>query len=454
MVALRSRRLEALLGSRLDDLVYQDILGFVASQAPEAFDLDYKSALYGGSDRDKRDLATDVAALANTAGGLLMLGLQEDDQARAAATPGVDISDEQRSRIERVIASGIVPLPSFDLIAVENPDSPGNGVLIIAIPRSPLAPHAVLVNEGFRYPRRNGSNTRYLSEPEVADAYRTRFAGGIRQKDRADRAEEEATARLDHRDTLWLVVSLVPDLPGEFMINRNTQLAFQRDVIHTSPAVIPHSYTWQRTSVGRRRLLVDGNRSPDPLPQSISSELHEDGTGVFAIVIAEPRANDGPHAAFEPPMFPVDDEELVSSLISALRFLGVHARDRAAAGGDALVRAFIYPLRGNDRQAFLSHSRGHRGVPQQIGTHVLSGHQPPAERVIPLDSIATDGVDLIAAACLIATELFQMFGWPEVGQLTREGAIRRLYWSRHWQPPLLAWAHEHGIRVLDETLPD
>ena len=39
-----------------------------------------KGELYGGNDRAKRDLAGDAAALANTAGGVLLLGVAEDDR--------------------------------------------------------------------------------------------------------------------------------------------------------------------------------------------------------------------------------------------------------------------------------------------------------------------------------------------------------------------------------------
>jgi hypothetical protein len=40
----------------------------------------------------------------------------------------------------------------------------------------------VIVNQGLRYPRRNGTVTRYLSEPEVATAYRERLVGAQRQQ--------------------------------------------------------------------------------------------------------------------------------------------------------------------------------------------------------------------------------------------------------------------------------
>src|SRR6185312_2754568 len=121
----------------------------------------------------------DVAALANTAGGLLILGVEEDNQAQACAIPGVDISDTQQRRIVQIVGGGVLPLPVVEVKPLEEPGRPGHGVLVIAVPRSPLAPHAVIVNDGLRYPLRSGSTTRYLTEPEVADAYRRRFASSV-----------------------------------------------------------------------------------------------------------------------------------------------------------------------------------------------------------------------------------------------------------------------------------
>jgi Putative DNA-binding domain len=142
MVALRSARLEALLGSRLEDVQYSAVTTLISSQVAETFDLDFKSEMYGVLDKDKRDAATDVAALANTADGLIIGGIAEDDQARAAAAPGVALSDAEERRIRQIVASHVVPLPVFDVVRVEDPGRPGHGLVLIAVPRNPLAPHA------------------------------------------------------------------------------------------------------------------------------------------------------------------------------------------------------------------------------------------------------------------------------------------------------------------------
>jgi hypothetical protein len=127
MVALRSARLEALLGSRLELVQHADLLALVSDHVPEAFDLDFKSEMYGPADRDKRDAATDIAALANTAGGLLVLGIEEDKQARATAAPGLELSESDERRIRQIVGSQIVPMPVIDVLRVEDPGWPWRG---------------------------------------------------------------------------------------------------------------------------------------------------------------------------------------------------------------------------------------------------------------------------------------------------------------------------------------
>jgi uncharacterized protein YwbE len=174
----------------------------------EAFDLDYKRTTYGSSDGDKRALRVDVAALANTAGGVIVIGVAEDTQARAAAAPGVLLSDGEIGRMRQIVAPGVSPMPVFDILSIPDETDPALGFYVIAVPRSPSAPHAVLVGDSLRYPKRNGATTRYPSEPELATAYRDRTAGGARQKSRIAEIETEAIDRLTLNGP-WLVLSVL-----------------------------------------------------------------------------------------------------------------------------------------------------------------------------------------------------------------------------------------------------
>jgi len=127
MVALRSRRLERLFGARLEHVSYAQIAGLVASSTEEAYDLDFKVGIYGKSDKDKRDLAGDVVAMANTAGGVIVLGIEEDAQARAVGAPSVALSDAEVGRMHQIVAALVSPLPRYDIRQVEDEQQPGHG---------------------------------------------------------------------------------------------------------------------------------------------------------------------------------------------------------------------------------------------------------------------------------------------------------------------------------------
>src|SRR6266568_890518 len=454
MVGLRSARLEALLGSPLELVQHADLMALISNQVPEAFDLDFKSEMYGPTDKDRRDAATDVAALANTAGGLLVLGIEEDDQARATAAPGLELSEADERRIRQIVGSQVVPMPVLDVLRVEDPDRPGYGLVLIAVPRSPLAPHAVVVNDGLRYPRRNGATTRYLSEPEVADAYRERFAAPRRQADRASEVETDALGRLaTTEDQAWVVVSLVPDLAGSLVINQAALSAARDELMGRQPLIMPTSLGWRRVSIGRHRILADGSMDNSRRARFLSADLHYDGAGAFAAFVLGPRPSQITPNTDEPETRQIDDEMVVNGILSGLRFLARHARDRTAAGGNALIRAQLYPV-GGQQPLRLTYNRGFgRGFGDSLGDRIMTDAGAPPERVAPLDALAADGSDLVTATYLLATDVFQEFGWAEAAQFTSDGRVRLRYWRQEWHAPVTQWAATAGISTTQETLP-
>ncbi|WP_316783573.1 AlbA family DNA-binding domain-containing protein [Streptomyces sasae] len=214
MTAHHSPRLEGIFGDRLDAVTHEQVASLKANSVTEDYDLDLKAELYGRSDKARRDLAGDVSALANTAGGVLVLGIDEDDQARAVGLPGVDLSDSEGRRYRQIVADLVHPQPEFEIVTLEDPQQEGHGFLLIVVPRSPLAPHAVHVDVGLRYPKRYGTTTTYLSEAQVALAYRERFAGFQRGFEDLKRHEADLVSRLNGTHQAFVLVDPGYDVLG------------------------------------------------------------------------------------------------------------------------------------------------------------------------------------------------------------------------------------------------
>ncbi|MET8836964.1 hypothetical protein ABZV78_24040 [Micromonospora sp. NPDC004540] len=146
------------------------------------------------------------------------------------------------------------------------------------------------------------------------------------------------------------------------------------------------------------------------------------------------------------------DEAIASVILSGLVQLGQHARDRAAAGGTALIRAQVVPV-NELRPTAIGHNRsfgfGESRTGDQYQTDVA-----PAEAAAALEDLATPGSQLVAAAALLLDELGQAFGVPEMGQVTRDGRIRRRYWGTNTgrRQAIEKWAADHGIEVVDEVI--
>jgi hypothetical protein len=441
MVALRSRRLERLFGARLDAVLHAQVADLVTNSVTEAYDLDFKAELYGNSDKDKRSCAGDVAALANTAGGVVVLGIAEDDQARAAAAPGVALSDGEVGRIRQIVASLVSPLPTFDILQVEDPQQAGRGFLLIAVPRSPSAPHAVLVNDGLRFPKRNGATTTYLSEPEVAAAYQDRFAGIQNRFGDLDQHERDLVARLDTSDQIFVVVTLAPALAGEFILDNKTVRVFEAEMNQKDPMILSRGIHWQRTRVGIRRLVADGTLNTGPA-RWLACELHQSGAGSFAAIVTE-RSNDNKVSQ-------LNDEDTFNAVWTGLRFLARHARDRAAAGGNATVQVTVWPV-SEEIPAQLVQRRGF-GFTDPLGRGEPATSQPVARGAFDIDDLAEEGPPLVAATYSLVSELFQHFGYPEAPQATRDGAFRIKYWREPVAQQVRAWAEGCGVEVSDQVI--
>ncbi|WP_345529458.1 ATP-binding protein [Nocardioides endophyticus] len=450
MTTFRSRRLEALFGTTLATLTADHIALLVDSAVGEEFDLDFKGSLYGRSDADRRALASDVAALANTAGGMLIVGVQEDSRARASSAPGVVLSDGEASRMRQIVASLVAPLPAFDISLIPKNDDEQTGFFVVCVPPSPSAPHAVLINDGLRFPKRNGSTTRYLSEPEVAFAYRSRFSSAGQQQDRRCEVESQALTRL-RRDRPWVVVTLVPDVAGDLALTTESVHRFRESILNQEAwSVTPMSVRFQRADVGWRRLRADGSTSEDASrAQSsrwVSIELHADGCGSYALQVPDlrERSQSVPEIRHEATL--INDESLVAAVLTGLTRLGRHAEDAAASGGCIVGTRVL----SEDLKSGVAIGHVRRGFAQSRSTNVVPSIA--AIGAAALDDLANPGPDLVRLAARMCDELAQGAGIPELGQLSTEGEVRHRYWSHQAWPMVEAWAASHAIPVNEGSV--
>jgi hypothetical protein len=449
-------------GAHFDELTAERIQSLVTNGVAESFDLDFKETLYGKSDSAKRDLVGDVAALANTAGGVIVVGVAENGQAQATAADGVDLSDAERARMLQVIASGVSPLPAVDIIPVPLPhkeqagdsepvgdaEQTTRGYFLITVPRSLTAPHALIVNHGFRLPKRNRPTTRYQSEPEVAAAYRERFSTLAAQGERVEAMEQELRSHLETDRFPWLIVSLAPDLPGDMELTHALCQEFAQEIIGKEARIcVPIGTSFRRAHVGRRRLVADGGSAGDERLSWVAAEFHCDGAGTYAQYVADLRAESSRPDRKESKDQLASDEGLVLAVMSGLHHLARHSRDRAATGGSALIRATLVPSDGCTIE--IGHSRQF-GRDSRSSVKVTS--EVTAESVADIDSLADPGPELVAATARLADDLAQSFGIAELGQVSRTGEVRIRYWRSQDQAQIHTWAEALGIALSPETL--
>lgn len=139
---------------------------------------------------DTRETALDVTSLANTAGGVLLVGADETD-GRLSALPGLqDNVDEEIQRLESILRSRVDPTLPPSLV-VRPVEIDAATVLVVAVPRSWRRPHLVRSGSRWTLARRNSSGKYPLQE---ASEVRAAFLESDQEAERARRWHEDRIA--------------------------------------------------------------------------------------------------------------------------------------------------------------------------------------------------------------------------------------------------------------------
>ncbi len=204
----------------LESITEQDIQELINSQfnaqKAERRTVEYKQALPGGTDDNKKEFLADVSSFANAAGGDLLFGIEEQAgiPTKLAGVQLADV-DAQKLRLENMLRDGIAPrLPRADIHPVSLSSKPGHYVLLLRIQKSWLSPHRVIFKDHGHFYSRNSGGKYRLDVTELRTAFELSGTTAERIRNfRADRLGKiiagETPQRLEEH-TPKLVLHIIP----------------------------------------------------------------------------------------------------------------------------------------------------------------------------------------------------------------------------------------------------
>jgi hypothetical protein len=427
-------------------------------EIPEADDLDFKRDWWSRPE----EIAKDCAAVANAGGGVIIVGVDDASRDVAAGWAAFEKPNGFDERVQQVTASSTAPkLPVVRTRWVPNPDDNDTGVAVVAVSRSPQAPHAVVYSrERFGYPIRRSSTTDWLSESEIADRYRSRFDMARSDQDRAKEIQDAARPALDRASAVWVTVVLVPSLRGNLILSEEQVATTERLANHWQYELpLKQDFTSSLNTRVRRKRIIVSSDSRRVVSQYQHHEMWLDGSG-FASAAITHGINDAVR-----PWTGVHHSDIEFYVLRLTDLLVKHAV-RAGASGDVVLTAQLLPAWDDDSldEVVTTPDYARVGQPARIGVPLLinQGRTPseeeyaharrvdvePGQVTAPLIDIADNPRELILAVRRLLLDTLAEDGVTTGRLLTENGAIDRMGVLNRRMAATRDWAAERGIEFI------
>jgi Putative DNA-binding domain len=159
-----------IFAKQFDQITKADVDELVSNQVSEGRELDYKEKLPGGAMDEKREYLYDLTSFANTSGGVMIFGIQEQRDGKnnptglpADASGLSDINaDKEIQRLESFQLAGVERrVPGVRFHPIEG--FPNGPVILVYVPKSWAAPHIVTLGGIHRFYAR-GERGKYLMD--------------------------------------------------------------------------------------------------------------------------------------------------------------------------------------------------------------------------------------------------------------------------------------------------
>ncbi|OIK08047.1 hypothetical protein BIV23_00825 [Streptomyces monashensis] len=284
------------LGLPAGPVTEEMIAAAVIAQVAEAEDLDWKATV--DEVKDGREFAKDVAAMANTAGGVIVFGVREDGHDQADELVGIA---DPRPLVQslRGKAGMVRPfIPALRVRSVPLVSKPGRHLIVVEVPRSPEAPHLVPLakdlKDSWGYPRRRGSDTDWLGESDLAVAYADRFSRRRAAEDHLTTLSTHLSERLLHLpSSIWVAVTTACSVPSVAdtanAVDPNTVEPSLQEALPLLPEAVVREYLdggTGRPRIGLRRAVVSTDITYTGQSRRGHLELLHDGAFAGALNMA------------------------------------------------------------------------------------------------------------------------------------------------------------------------
>jgi hypothetical protein len=178
-----------MIAKNLADIVAADIEALVTNAASESTTLEFKRDLPGGGDEAKREFLADTSALANSAGGDILFGIDEQEGAAATITGiGITDTDAELLRLGNILNSGLEPRIRYSPLVIQ---CASGSVLLLRIEKSWNGPHRVIYRGYDRFFGRTATGKYPLDVQQLRRAFVENNT--VAERLRAFRAERMAS---------------------------------------------------------------------------------------------------------------------------------------------------------------------------------------------------------------------------------------------------------------------
>lgn len=312
----------------------------VEHSVEETSDLDWKRVAYDSrKPRWDEEAAKDIAAMANSGGGWIVFGIEEDgDKNAASKIAPISWSATDQQRILRMAYAKIgPPVVGLEFHQIECGDEESGSIVMMRVPDSADAPHfAKKGDDAFVAPRRNGPHTVYMSDREIERGFRERFQHADDQERLLQDRYERACEALRPEDGVFLAVAAVPYEP----VSAQGPSSKQRVLEYVSNSRIPELYrqanahSWWTIGEIKKGLRQWVLRSIRSSWGKCRHCLYDDATVLASYrVTLQGGSYSATRATDEDLRNHSLSEDIETAIIDFLTLLRSHAQERKAYGG-------------------------------------------------------------------------------------------------------------------------